>query len=324
INDFFGSNNLLYSSKPMETKLRELHGIFYRLDLTREIQEKLFQLGYEIHIDGRYGSGTKRAITAFQKDNGHPQTGQSTDSTLALVNKALKTNKKRPLSSYKPPVAQKPSRTVTYGQFTSPDALAKIKNYYKQDLKTFQRMTKKYGVPGELVASIMWIETRYGEYFGVNRAASMLASMALASADFRVVEPAVSDLANDKESRLWLKETAAKRGDWALNELAALMTYSHKNGLDPNSFPGSIYGAVGYGQFMPSNLLKFSADGTGNGKADPFNREDAIFSIGNYIQAHGWKNGQSEEARRSVIMKYNKSGIYTNTVLYVADWLAKQ
>ncbi|MGL4209389.1 MAG: hypothetical protein ACRCTY_08375, partial [Candidatus Adiutrix sp.] len=57
INDFFGSNNLLYSSKPMETKLRELHGIFYRSDLTREIQEKLFQLGYEIHIDGRYGSG---------------------------------------------------------------------------------------------------------------------------------------------------------------------------------------------------------------------------------------------------------------------------
>ena len=186
-------------------------------------------------------------------------------------------------------------------------------------------MASQYQVPGEVVAAIMWVETRYGNYLGKQKAAAMLASMAAAASDFSVVEPAVADLiAKDRGSKAFLQETAIKRGDWALNELAALMTYSFNNGQDPTTLPGSIYGAVGWGQFMPSNLIKYAVAAPGQSRIDFFDKTCAIFSIGHYLKAHGWKGGaMTEDERRAVIMKYNKSGVYVNTVLYVADYLAK-
>ncbi|UQZ88298.1 hypothetical protein C4J81_03380 [Deltaproteobacteria bacterium Smac51] len=324
LEQFFKSSSLVYTSGPMETKLRELYGIFYRSELTKEIQEKLYQLGYDITIDGRAGSGTRGVVTRFQADNGLTQTGDISDATLASINKVMKTAKTRSLSSYSPPSAKKPSRTATYPQFTKAGVLPTILAHYRADRELFNAMSRKYNVPGEVAAAIMWVETGYGNYFGKHLAASQLASMAAAAYDFDVVAPAVSDLVrSDGGAKTWLKDTAVKRGGWAADELAALLSYSFQNGHDPTSFPGSIYGAIGYGQFMPSNVLKYGVDGSGDGKVDMFNKADAIYSIGNYLKAHGWTGGgMSEEARRAVIMKYNKSGVYVNTVLYVADWLA--
>lgn len=321
----FNSPNLQYSSDPMATKLKELYPIFYRSDLIKEIQEKLYQLGYDILIDGRGGSGTKNAISGFQRDNGLPVNGEVSEATQAAINRAMKTKPLRPLSGYKRPPAAKPSRTTTYTQFTNPAQLAKIKALYQEDRAIFQRMSRQYDVPGEVAAAIMWVETRYGTFLGQRKAASMLASMAASASDFSVVEPAVAELCRDRESREFLRETAVQRGDWALNELAALMTYAFDNGHDPTTVPGSIYGAIGWGQFMPSNITKFAVDGNGDGRIDLFDKTDAIFSIGNFLKSHGWKKGpMTEDERRAVIMKYNKSGVYVNTVLYVADHLAKK
>ncbi len=321
----FRSPNLEYKSEPMAAKLKELYPIFYRSDLTKEIQEKLYKLGYDIIIDGRGGPGTQRAITKFQSDQGLSANGDVSEATLAAVNRALKKSRSlRPLSGYAPPRAQKPSRTATYPQFTNSAALAQIKAHYRDDKVLFQRMSRQYNVSGEVAAAIMWVETRYGTFFGKHKAASMLASMAAAASDFSVVEPEVKNLMKDRGSKEFLRQTAVQRGDWALNELAALMTFSFKNGHDPTTFPGSIYGAVGWGQFMPSNLLKFGVDGNGDGKVDLFEKTDAIFSIGNFLKAHGWRgSNMSEEERRAVVMKYNKSGIYVNTVLFVADHLSR-
>lgn len=318
----FNSPNLTYTSTPMATKLKELYPIYFRSELTKEIQEKLYQLGYDLRIDGRGGSGTSSAIKKFQAANNLPQTGEISNSTLAAINKAMKTKQLRPLSSYSPPLAQAPSRTSTYSSFTNPQQLAKIRNFYLADRATFDKMSRKYNVPGEVVASIMWIETRYGEFFGQHKAASNLASMAAAASDFSVVKSAVAELDKDRESEAFLKEYAVKRGNWALDELAALMRYSFDNGHDPTAFPGSIYGAIGWGQFMPTNLIKYGEDGDGDGRVDLFNKTDAIYSIGHFLKNHGWKPGaMTEDERREVIMKYNKSGIYVNTVLFVADYL---
>lgn len=320
----FLSPNLQYNSRPMADKLREIYPIFYRSELTKEVQEKLFQLGYEVIIDGRGGSGTKRAVIKFQEDNKVKPDGEISDALLASINRAMKSKKKRSLAEYCPPPAVKPSRTATYNQFTSADNLAKITAYYKEDRALFKKVGQRYQLPGELAASIMWVETRYGTYFGKHKAAANLASMAATAHNFSLVEKEVGDLAaKDSGSRAFLVEKAKERGDWALNELAALMRYSFDNGHDPTTFPGSIYGAIGWGQFMPSNISKFAVDGNGDGRIDLFNKEDAAFSIGNFLKNSGWKSGLSEDERRAVIMKYNKSGIYVNTVLYLADYLAK-
>ena len=322
----FLSPNLQYTSKPMADKLKEIYPIFYRSERTKEVQQKLFQLGYDLVIDGRGGSGTKKAISLFQQDNKLKVDGEISDGLVTALNRAMKSKQKRSLADYRPPEAVKPSRTTTYQHFTSPDNLAKITAYYKEDKALFQAVGRRYQVPGEVAAAIMWVETRYGTFMGKHKAASNLASMAAAADNFALVENEVADLAaRDSGSKAFLVDKAKERGDWALNELAALMRYSFDNGHDPTTFPGSVYGAIGWGQFMPSNISKFAVDGNGDGKVDLFNKEDAAFSIGNFIKNSGWKSGgMSEDERRAVIMKYNKSGVYVNTVLYLADHLAKQ
>jgi membrane-bound lytic murein transglycosylase B len=314
---FFASQELTYTKAPMEAKLRELFGIFFRSDLTKDIQEKLYQLGYEVLIDGRNGPGTKKAIQAFQKDHNLNQDGKSGDVLAAVLAQWVKKAQVRNLADYKPPAATKPSRSTTYPQFTNPKVLEQIRAHYARDRALFERMAKVYGTPGPLAASIMWIETGYGNFFGKNKAAVVLASMA-ASENFKLIAPYLGDLASEPGAEDFLREQARQRGQWARNELASLLSYAWSNRLDPILFPGSIYGAIGYGQFMPSNIAKYAVDGDGDGRIDLFEKPDAIFSIGKFLKAHGWLEAKNEEQRRQVIMRYNKSGTYVNTVLYVA------
>jgi membrane-bound lytic murein transglycosylase B len=302
----------------MVTKLKELFGIFYRSDLTKAVQEKLYQLGYDLLIDGRGGPGTAKAVRAFQSDHGLAATGLINDDLDKRLTMTLNVAKVRNLSEYKPPAATAPSRSTTYTQFTNAAAINNIRSHYQADKAIFDAMEKAYRVPGPLVASIMWIETGYGNFFGKAKAAHSLASMA-ASADYGLVAPELTHLDTDAGTRAFMVETAQKRGDWATEELAALLKYAWQNRLDPGQFPGSIYGAIGYGQFMPSNISKFAVDGNSDGRIDLFDKTDAIFSIGRYLRDSGWQGPMvDQEARRKVIMLYNRSGVYVNTVLYVA------
>jgi membrane-bound lytic murein transglycosylase B len=316
---FFRSPGLTFSDRQMVAKLKELFPIFFRSDLTKLVQERLFQLGYDIRIDGRNGSGTAKVIRRFQSDKGLSESGRVSESLARDLERALITGKKRDLSEYKPPAAGPPDRTSTHANFTNPTAIATIRNHYQADKAIFDRMEKAVGVPGQLVASIMWIETGYGNYFGKAKAAASLASMAACS-DYSLVAGQLTEYDRDSESHQYLVDTALKRGAWARDELAALLTFAWQNGHDPMEFPGSLYGAVGYGQFMPSNIARYAIDGDGDQRIDLFTKTDAIFSIGNFLKQHGWQGAMPDEnKRREVIRKYNNSGVYINTVLYVKD-----
>jgi membrane-bound lytic murein transglycosylase B len=305
----------------METKLRELFPIFFRSDLTKAIQERLWQLGYDVTIDGRNGSGTGGAIVAYLRDSGSVAGSRVSQRLADELAEKVRAGTVRNLADYRPPPARAPDRSSTHGQFTNAGAVSKLRGLYQADQPIFDRMERAFHVPGKLVASLMWIETGYGSYFGKARAAASLASMA-ASADYGLIGPHVSDLARDDEARAFLAETAAKRGAWARDELAALLRFAWDNGHDPMQFPGSVYGAIGYGQFMPSNISRYAVDGDGDQKIDLFQKEDAVFSIGNFLREHGWSGDMSsEDKRRGVIRKYNNSGIYVNTVLYVMEHL---
>ena len=314
---------MVFSPAPMETKLRELFPIFFRSDLTRAVQEKLYQLGYDITIDGRNGPGTRGAVKSFQSDRGLAQDGRINAALSARLDRELASGKVRDLSGYKPPPAGKPDRSSTHRQFTNAQAISQIRSRYQADRAIFDRAERAFQVPGPLIASIMWIETSYGGFFGTRLAAVSLASMA-ASQDYKIIGPYVADLEEDSEARAYLADTARKRGLWAQDELEALLAYAWTNGLDPLTFPGSIYGAIGYGQFMPSNISKYAVDGDGDQRIDLFNKTDAIFSIANYLKQNGWSGDMTqEEKRRAVIRRYNQSGIYVNTVLYVMDAIGR-
>ncbi|WP_095532837.1 lytic transglycosylase domain-containing protein [Domibacillus mangrovi] len=64
----------------------------------------------------------------------------------------------------------------------------------------------------------------------------------------------------------------------------------------------------------------YGVDANGDGKADPFDVEDAIFSAANYLQSNGAAEGDLERA----IFAYNKSDQYVADVLYYVDEYSKQ
>ncbi len=109
------------------------------------------------------------------------------------------------------------------------------------------------------------------------------------------------------------------RSGWAYRELSALLELQNTHGIQPGSLKGSVMGAIGWPQFLPSSLLEFGADGNGDGRIDLYNAEDAIFSTANYLRGHGWCEAKFPSGREAVIWDYNHSKAYVRIVLGIAE-----
>ena len=109
------------------------------------------------------------------------------------------------------------------------------------------------------------------------------------------------------------------RSGWAYRELSALLELKHTRGIQPGSLKGSVMGAIGWPQFLPSSLVKFGADGNGDGQIDLYNAEDAIFSTANYFRGHGWCEAKFPSDKEAVIWDYNHSKAYVRIVLAIAE-----
>ncbi|HEY7707523.1 MAG TPA: lytic murein transglycosylase [Gaiellaceae bacterium] len=79
-----------------------------------------------------------------------------------------------------------------------------------------------------------------------------------------------------------------------------------------NMGPSSA-GAVGWMQFMPSTWLRWGTDANGDGVADPWAPEDAIFSAARYLAAAG---GRTDIERG--VFAYNHADWYVRDVLELA------
>jgi membrane-bound lytic murein transglycosylase B len=207
-----------------------------------------------------------------------------------------------------------------YKVFLRPEAIDRAYAYGNENKTTLQKIQTRYCVPEEIIVAILLVETELGRNTGSRKAFNTLASMALAR-DLDIIRPYLADdlitTANEGYARKRLRE----KSDWAYQELKSLIRYSEQNRVDPLEIPGSIYGAIGLCQFMPSNVFPYGVDADGDGRIDLFATEDALNSIGKYLRSHGWKCQMSRKSRHRVIMSYNNSRIYADTVLAVADKL---
>jgi len=97
--------------------------------------------------------------------------------------------------------------------------------------------------------------------------------------------------------------------------------YAYRSEIDPFTLSSSIYGAIGLCQFLPSNISSYGVDADNDGRIDLSTKADAFYSIANYLQEHGWKCTMDKGSQRKVILRYNQSSIYANTVLAVAKKL---
>lgn len=225
---------------------------------------------------------------------------------------------------YTPPAKKrsgKPGpRPSVYKSLVTPASVERCREYLLQHAVAFGAMEANYGVPKEVVAALLMVETRLGSYLGKDSAFWSLACLAAADSPKRV-EPTLQKLKMTPDRLEWVNKILRERSDWAYKELLAFLRHSRNNDLDPLAMPGSVYGAIGICQFMPSNLPKFAVDGNSDGKIDLFEPADAIPSVANYLKKHGWK-GSSREVHHKTLMRYNKSRIYANTILALSDAIA--
>jgi murein DD-endopeptidase MepM/ murein hydrolase activator NlpD len=86
-----------------------------------------------------------------------------------------------------------------------------------------------------------------------------------------------------------------------------------ESGFGQNMGPSSA-GAIGWMQFMPDTWARWGMDANGDGVADPWNAEDAIYSSARYLAATG---GATDIA--SAVFSYNHAQWYVDEVLQLAQ-----
>ena len=211
-----------------------------------------------------------------------------------------------------------PSRI--YRNIVTSATMAKCSEFLARNKATFDAVERKYPVPREILVSLLFVETRLGTFVGKENAFWSLACMAAADSP-ALVSSGWGDIPITAQHDAWLQGKLTDKSAWAYKELRALLSYCSVQRLDPHGIPGSVYGAIGLCQFMPSNLVPYGDDGDGDGVINLFSEADAIFSAASYLTKHGWRAGSSVEAQRSVLKRYNNLNIYANTILALAESL---
>ena len=79
----------------------------------------------------------------------------------------------------------------------------------------------------------------------------------------------------------------------------------------------SSAGAVGWMQFLPSSWKRYGVDANRDGRTDPYNPVDAIFSAAHYLQAAGFADDP-----RGAVFAYNHADWYVDSVFLRARLLA--
>lgn len=205
-----------------------------------------------------------------------------------------------------------------YRGFVTDVNARRCRTFINTHARSFQAAEEKYGVPSEVAAALLFVETRLGDYLGEQNAFITLASMA-ALREPDAIPDWLEKLPGVEKRLEWVSRRMEDKADWAYDELKALLVYSLENGIDPFEIPSSSYGAIGLCQFMPSNLPRYAVDGNGDGVVDLFDPADAVASLSNYLARHGWKEGMGVQDQIRVLRRYNNLAIYANTILALAE-----
>ena len=134
---------------------------------------------------------------------------------------------------------------------------------FMRDLRpALTRATERFGVPPDIVAGIIGIETVFGRNTGSFRTIDVLLTL---SFDY------------------------TRRAAMYREELAHFLLLCQQQGTDPLAPRGSFAGAVGLPQFMPGSIRRWAVDFDGDGRIDlSRSREDAVGSVASFLAAHGW------------------------------------
>ncbi|HRS02484.1 MAG TPA: lytic murein transglycosylase [Bacteroidota bacterium] len=242
------------------------------------------------------------------------------DSSIYFNEKYVQLN----VSLAKKDTSLQPDTNKILSQFANEFSTLQITKFVHENYEIFDRMEQRFSIPKIIVASLLWVETKFGNYLGNHYIANVYFNQAL------VDEPQFIDynfkrLKNkynlDKEESAELKKLlivrSKSKANMALNELVTLYHLQNKLPYRTTEIKGSYAGAFGISQFLPSSYAKWAIDGNDDGKIDLYNIDDAIFSAANYLSKHGW--GPDLHTQRKAVYAYNHSTAYVNTIFYLSE-----
>ncbi|WP_257264002.1 lytic murein transglycosylase B [Endozoicomonas sp. ONNA2] len=158
--------------------------------------------------------------------------------------------------------------------FVTPERIAKGVSFWEDNVETLARVEQELGVPANIIVAIIGVETYYGRQTG----------------GFKVLD-ALTTLGFD----------FPRRGEFFRKELKNFLLLAREQNLDVDELTGSYAGAMGIPQFMPSSYRAYAVDYTGDQQANIWlSDEDAIASVANYLQKHGWKYGRGVAVQAKV------------------------
>jgi len=192
-----------------------------------------------------------------------------------------------------------------------------VTKFIKNNFAILNKAEINYGIPKEIIATILWVESRFGGNTGNHHLPSVLLSIA---AGFDLLQNSNTfrnhfNLTSNIDSiGLDVLKRAKSRQNFALKELKSLVEIHSRKILDVTNLFGSHSGAFGIPQFLPSSYINYGVDGNGDGHIDLFNLDDAIFSVANFLKQNGFRKEDTNTYFKA-LLAYNRSSDYVSQIL---------
>jgi lytic murein transglycosylase len=166
------------------------------------------------------------------------------------------------------------------------------KTMKKNQAQLLASIERRYGVPAGPLLAIWGMETGFGNFMGDQHTLS-----------------AVATLAYD-----------CRRSAYFTEQLYAALQLVARGDLSVNA-RGAAHGEIGQTQFLPLNVIRYGADGDGDGHVDMVrSRADALASTANFLKGHGWRPGagyQPGEPNFVAIQGWNAATVYQRAIAYL-------
>lgn len=213
-----------------------------------------------------------------------------------------------------------------HGVQVNDQAVSDVQGFMKDHEERLKKADSLYGVPGPVVASLLWIESRYGKNLGRFHVPSVYLN--LVQAPRAAVQKYLlsqtgryTDKVTPAQKKKIVKRTHDK-AKFALGELFALQrAFKWKWKLDTD-FRGSFSGAFGMPQFLPSSYVHFARAVDPKAQPQLDGADDAILSVAYFLKMHGWRTRQSRTHVKA-LKAYNNSLDYANAILALAEKVEK-
>lgn len=212
-------------------------------------------------------------------------------------------------------------RSLPYHNFLKDERIEKAKKFILENRELLEKIEGIFQVEKELIVAILLVESDLGNSPGKYEVFDQLFNLALSGEEELFKKYLPESISLEDEA---IKTRYKRRSKWAYKELLALITIGYQKGLEILNLKGSIFGAFGYSQFVPSSYVIYGYDFDGDGKVDLFSLPDALASIANYLKGEGYRVDSPLEFKKRIVMRYNFSEPYAETVLSLSEALKER